>query len=167
MLSESSIYSGVYGYSSKISQFLTSINPSGYQENCGECSILVDTCLSGVKVQPAANSQAIPLATIQRLTGGQFLYGQTWQSGVTLITPGARGIIFGHQGDPTNGHFWNAFNDGQGVVYVDGQAGGPLKNSGDYTDGELAILLTYLPPTPPPPIFWGFSVQDASGSPAN
>ena len=106
---------------------IRAINPGRFLNNCPECSIYVDDLLAGRGLRAATDSPMITLNQMERLVGGEFSaqMGSLSEIEAAMVEagPGARGIVFAHQGDIANGHYFNAVNQNGVVRLLDGQSG--------------------------------------------
>ena len=56
--------------------------------------------------------------------------------------PGSRGIVHAHQGDPREGHFFNAVNRDGKIHYLDAQQGGAIEPSETFNTGSMGFFRT-------------------------
>ncbi|HEY9293149.1 MAG TPA: DUF6531 domain-containing protein [Microlunatus sp.] len=110
---------------------LRDINPLQGNMNCGPCSLALDSTLSGSPAT-ALNIGPMTLADVAKAAGKDPSAWGSVRTHPSIINEmanaghGARGIIFGGRGTPSNpgiGHFYNVMNQGGKVVQMDGQSG--------------------------------------------
>jgi hypothetical protein len=100
--------------------------------------------LAGQGFRASRNAGLTSLDQLERVFGRDFTHNLSAQQIEALLSeagPGSRAIVYAHKGDPTNGHFFNAVNQGGTVRFLNGQAGTAQDVAG-FVDGEMSILWT-------------------------
>jgi Papain fold toxin 1, glutamine deamidase len=120
---------------------LSAINPTGGNLNCGRCAIALDSTLGGSRAS-ALGGGSMTLAEVAEGAGAKAAgWGRVRTVGsvadeIAEAGPGARGIVYGGTGTPTNagmGHFYNVVNQGGAVTFLDGQVGRVVNYSGEFS----------------------------------